>query len=226
MSFIIPNTAHLSGEALPGPVAYYKLEQDLTDETGNYDASFDGTPVSTFDQTGSPPVDDYCLYVNSSTAGVVTPEFDVTQSGTIEAWVRITNTGSKMITSNFDTDDGGCRLIFNATSDVIEFWTRSGGTNLTATSLSGYLSSDGSYDHVVVTFNGATAALYINGVDRTSSSTIHSDWDTSSTWGIGVGEDGAYNINGRLSMVRYYDFVASGASISNAYSNPGAELSE
>ncbi|MFH0757326.1 MAG: LamG domain-containing protein [Bacteroidota bacterium] len=219
---IPPITTTESGSTIT-PLAEYRMEGDATDETGNYD----GTLINGLGFTSdySPPVGTQSINQNGSDRELRTPTMDVTQSGSWEAWVRPTGSGTHVVVSNYQTGTGsGATMFLNMASNLVEFWSRSSSTNNSATSTTGHLIAN-DWNHVVCVWNAGTAAIYINGVDRTSGdNTCRSDWTTNQVIDIGVWPDGSYDAYAQIAFARIFDIDLTSINAAYAYSHPGLPI--
>jgi hypothetical protein len=98
---------------------------------------------------------------------------DITNNLTISAWAKRTGAGSsnEMIVSKSATGDYSYRLFFSSTNTVRWWLSSDGGTSNREYVNSTSTITDTDWHHIVATFASGTLKIYIDGANKTSSST-------------------------------------------------------
>jgi RHS repeat-associated protein len=213
------------------PTAYWRLDDGAGSRLGVADWSGNEqnggyTSGVTLGQPGATADGDQSMYFNGTTGymrgGETGPLDGVTNTFTIEAWVKRANTTSGVYTifSRGDSNQGGFRLQLTTTNQL-EL------QGLHHISTSSATIGDTGWHYVAATKNGSSVHLYVDGVDSTGAVT---DETLSAGWArviIGsnvqaVGDTGQETFNnyfaGQIDEPAVYDHVLSSAAIAAHYS--------
>ena len=195
-----PTTYDNSGNGNNG-----SLYGTMTD--GDYVAGIVGTGL---DLDG---VDDYVNCGNNSSFNFTSGDF------TIVYWTKPTYVYNKVvICRGAQTVDGW--YLNQLVANGISFLTHQAGVQQETTSNTNVL-PNGTWSYVVVVRSGATATIYVNGVDQTSSHGTHIN-PTTSTKNLYIGsyEGGAIPMTGLIDEVRIYNVALTAKEVYALYKNP------
>jgi len=146
---------------------------------------------------------------------------------TIELWTKPNDLPDQIITLMANSGSGGStdgfRFVINTwnTGDgKIIFETGNGAATAAAETNIGAITF-GQWNHIVVVVNKSlgSAAIYLDGGDITSVSTIRTDFSTSSDFEIGRMENGLYDFSGIIDEVRVFNRSLSAEQILALYQN-------
>ena len=227
---VFPNTGYSAAVIQDGPRAYYKLDETsgivFKDSSGNgFDTSIHAPGNNQLGAQGLILTSsDRATIVGSGSSSTIQQVAVVnyqSQTGSIEAWIN-TLAGA---TNNIIVWQGSAppvasqRCQFRLVSGVLNaVWIDSGGGTHTAVG-SGAI-NDGRTHYVVVTYDGTTITLYVdgavNGTPLVGAFTGKTgNWDTSMGWPFNALS--ASNLGGYLDEVAVYDFALTATQVANHY---------
>ncbi|MBI3231684.1 MAG: fibronectin type III domain-containing protein [Candidatus Doudnabacteria bacterium] len=205
----------------PGPVGYWKLDDasgtTTADSSGNgNNGSLTNGPVWTTGKVNGglsfDGVDDYVLIPNS-------PSLSPTTAITLTAWVNISNTNTtKMIVAKYDST--GASYFLRVGGSRVRFNVNAGGT-LSGPPDSATLLSPNTWYHIVGTYDGTQAKLYINGLLNTSIAKSGAINVTSLPVNIGRHGSNLMFMQGLIDEVRVYDRALSQSEVTALYNFSG-----
>jgi hypothetical protein len=197
-------------------VSYPKSGTAWYNLTGSYSASLINSPI--FDQSNGGAIsfdgtDEYASVQYNSA-------LDITTAITVEAWVKYRSQG----------EIGGAGRTYSVISYKGYPWTwlledQGGQFNfrISTTSVSdsdiasNYYHGLNNWDHVVCTYDGATQAIYVNGVLKNSKSLTGTINTSATTIELGTYGSGDYSFNGWLANHRIYNRALSVGEIQQNY---------
>jgi hypothetical protein len=156
-----------------GPIAYWRLGEPsgstMIDSTGNgHVGSYSGATLGVTGLIDDP--DTAASWAGSGAAGVTTAnlsQFDISVI-TLEAWIQTSSTAVRQILTR---DDGVNRVFQFRTNTVVQFLLLRDGDGASHGTLSGVTNiADGQPHHVVLTYDGSTARLFVDGTLEASPS--------------------------------------------------------
>ena len=212
-----PSTATVTiadNDGYQNPVAHWMFEQNGDDASGNgHNLTLYGTPSYV---TGA---DGYGISLNGSALYADCSTVDLGSQFTITGWYKFTGTTQRTLAANstWQTPNGFWLYMYTP-SGQFRFKTGNGSSTLEATSTTGH-HTDGTWIHFAVVVNKATGTcnFYVNGVNRSNSSPIRTDFVTNSTILLGRTTDNQAKLYGNLDDVRIYDYQLAGSDISDIY---------
>jgi hypothetical protein len=196
----------------PAPVAYYQLGDQSVDNGANYLVPNNSLQDYVFDF--NPNDGDYINFANGSTMARG-------QEITYSVWANFV-TFSGDIIGNKNSSNLGTGL--NFASGILIFQLGNGlnlSWNNSRITLSSYVNT-GEWFHIIGTFDGTNAKIYINGIERNSWTPTQpftiSGWNNN--FQIGKRADqGSSFINGRLSNVAFWNSGLTPAQVTTIYNN-------
>ena len=188
-------------------IAYYKMS-DATDETGSYD----GTPTNVnfnvagkFGNAGE---------FNGSSSYVLAPSFMPTGSNprSASAWVKTTVSNANMTILFYGSESSNNAFIFRVINGQlgVAFWAND--HDFTATGL-----TDGNWHHVVATYDGSLAKLYLDGnlIGTGSAGAVST---SSANLAIGAYNNGVDALfNGSIDQVRIFNRAITATEVETLY---------
>jgi hypothetical protein len=232
-----------------GPIGYWRLNEtaqvplaDSAVNAGSLGAAatgyYIGTPGTTFDHPTAGALagstDGAATLMGNPSGGVAplgymqvpfTPGLNPNVF-TVEAWLNPTDvdgtisgpTHCALSSGDFASPRAGWLIYQSGEGWNLRMYNRNG----TATSLSisgGGAVSPGSWYHVVVTFDGTTARLYINGAEVASGNPTSYIPGSSGGFAVGTRADGFFPWNGVADEVAFYGTALSASEVSAHYQN-------
>jgi len=134
---------------------------------------------------------------------------------TLSGWINssITSSGTYVIFNSYlSSATAGIQLYINGSGNII-YWTSTGSIT-TSTATSG---SNNSWDHVVVTKEGTSVKIYLNGAVDVSGTINHSI--TGGNFSIGGRSDGLYCFKGKIDEASVWTRALSASEISELYNS-------
>ena len=203
----------------PKPVAYYQLGDQSVYNGANYLVPNNSLQDYVFDFDGS---NDYINFINGSTMARG-------QEITYSVWANL-DTFSADIIGNKSSSNFGTGLNFAAGNLVFQLGNGSNDSwNNSRINLSSYVNT-GEWFHIIGTFDGTNAKIYINGIERnnwtpTQPFTI-SGWNNNFQIGKRADQVSSF-INGRLSNVAFWNSGLTPIQVTTLYNNgsPAADIS-
>lgn len=204
-----------------GAEAIWLMENDATDENGDYDLTANSV---TYGTSPTPPEGTYYANLNGTRYFDV-PTMDRTSTWTFACEVYM-GTSASYVWSNREGSDAGYEgftVYINGSGDDIYLLTSDGTTVNNASALDCAVPSY-SFFSLIVTYDDGDVAIYLDGTDETDDSTASADFDTSGTSRIGskMGTAGSY-LYGHIDAVQIYTRVLDATEISDIVSTPGEE---
>lgn len=199
-------------------VAYYKLDNDATDETGSYNGTASNV---TFDggRYGSAAV-----FNGSSSviqASGLNQFFNNWNDASWSAWINTTDTSSQFIVST-STNEQNYKLLGDTFSNKFKVVVRKSSTVYVGESTTDI--NDGNWHHIAASYDNSTGAVkgYVDGSEEISFTTGGSSSGTFSVFDfcIGANKQGStvYNpLDGKIDQVRIYDKALSSTEVSSLY---------
>jgi len=198
-------------------VAYYKLDNDATDETGSYNGTASNV---TFDGGR------YGLSASfNGSSSYISTTYIVPASNTasISSWFNISSTGNYRTLFSDAPSNGAAintrmQIYFTPTNtfDVI-IGNNSGYWVGSSNSIASYI--DGNWHNLIATYNGTDVKVYIDGsLFQSFTSTI--SFGTAGNQSLVLGKAGLNNVNywlGKIDQVRIYDKALSSTEVSSLY---------
>jgi len=134
---------------------------------------------------------------------------------TLSGWINssITSSGTYVIFNSYlSSATAGIQLYINGSGNII-YWTSTGSIT-TSTATSG---SNNSWDHVVVTKEGTSVKIYLNGAVDVSGTINHSI--TGGNFSIGGRSDGLYCFKGKIDEASVWTRALSASEVSELYNS-------
>lgn len=216
---------------LPTPIAYYPLNGNTNDVSGNNLNGTNNGATLTTDRCGIPNNAYSFDGLNSSITIAYSPLFDIPINGeyTISAWIKPVNStvNAIFVKSPFNNDhtlsiwDYGTYLL---NGDVL--MTGAGQTGHVITS-NNRVPTQQCWTHIVATYNNGIWRLYING-DIEGEDLSGTRLITSSNSGISIGKKGEANgdyFNGKIDDVQFYNVELSNTQVKELYDSQKIEIS-
>ncbi|KKM64000.1 hypothetical protein LCGC14_1505780 [marine sediment metagenome] len=212
------------------PVGWWKVNNDLTDEEGNYNGTGHNTP--TFDASikvgGS-----HAVNLNTSKA-IDVGNVNMTDSFTIMFWWygdRDPGASANIVFANRTdaaNNDGVMIWISSWATDNGYIWFYTGNGSSQNPASCGQFVYDDTWVHIAITGDqqNGKAHIFVDGVERTSDSVTLNDYAFSgnaTTWGSDNGHN-EYS-DGRFDDMRIYDRILTLEQIQTIYNNPEMPLS-
>lgn len=207
-----------------GPVAHWKLDESsgttAYDSIGSDNGILTNTTWSW--QPSGGKIDGALHLSDGDDPHVSYASRDFGNQFTITLWINPrSDTGANLLANKISWDtNNGFRLFLWDSTKAIFFETGDPTDSLTdnASSVDNVYSFD-QWRHVAVTVDrtAGTARIYVDGVDRTSDSTIRTDFKTSDTWTLGTSTNVSSSFRGYMDDVRIYNRVLSAAEILTLY---------
>jgi hypothetical protein len=203
----------VSAAAGPDRVAYYKMEGNAADSSGNgNDAASSGDPAYCPGHIGQ------AVDLNGVDNLIALPaNIAVSNAITVSAWINWD--GGSAWQRIFDFGNGTSQYLFLTPSNgsVMRFAVKNGGSEQT---LSASPPAVGQWVHVAIALNGSVGTLYVNGSPKAthSSMTIRpSDFNPSQNY-IGKSQFSADPLfDGRIDDFRIYNYALSSSEIAAVY---------
>lgn len=212
-----PPPSYASDVESDAPIVYLRLN----DTSGSTAAAAYGTPAGTYnggvtlnqgsavtDTTGS------SVKLDGSTAYVSDSPTIPTSAISIGLWVKFNSlsTGNPRIFANShtDTDGNGFQMYYSAGTLAFNLGTNHG--QLTASWNSSGLTT-GVWYFIVCTYDGTTALLYCNGVQRASASGTAGSTINTASYPVNIGRNPAYG--GDYTSANVAEFFINGAALSS-----------
>lgn len=197
------------------PIAHWMFEQNGTDASGNgHTATLTGTPTFLTGAVGT-----YGVNLNASDRYADCGTFNLGNAFSVTGWYKFTGTTRRTLIANTTYyTPNGFFIYMDGTTGKLTMVTGNGSLTATASSTTGN-HTDNAWKHfaVVVDKTAGTCNFYINGVSKTSASTIRTDFTTNATVILGKTTDNNYKLYGHLDDARIYDYKLSGSDISEIY---------
>lgn len=201
-----------------GLLAWYSCNGNATDLTGNGNNGTNFGATSANDRFGNP---NSALYFDGLNHTVVMNENVITGSGpfTISAWINYSSTSTTNaipIWNGIDAIANGFGVGWrggNGTT-LISSW---GSGNAAVYSLSP--SVNGTWYHVLATYDGGQQQFYINGILQGSNSSISNFANGNTTFG-GISQNGGDFFNGFLDDVGFWGRALDSTEIQQLYNAP------
>ncbi len=216
------------------PIAYWKLDETsgttAIDELGNYDLDYQNSPT-----LGAPAIVNgggTAVDFDGSThhALLTTADWRIADTqGSFELWITPDAPGTGWQTIIQSCDTATTNYVFNIgmvdVSGLVSFQIRENGTDIINFYSTTALTQDEQY-HIVVTSDGSTIKMYINGVEETLSiqaGTNSGQWLDDCTnrdnlaFGALIRTSTASYFDGTLDEVAYYDYPLSQAQVTAHY---------
>ena len=197
------------------PIAHWMFEENGNDASGNgHTATLYGTPPYL---TGA--VGDFGINLNASDRYADCGTFNLGSAFSLTGWYKFTGTTRRALIANSTYyTPNGFFLYMDGTTGKLTFVTGNGSLTATASSTSGN-HTDNTWKHfaVVVDKTAGTCNFYVNGVSKTSSSAIRTDFTTNAGVLLGKTTDSNYKLYGHLDDARIYDYKLSASDISDIY---------
>lgn len=191
--------------ALDEPSGTFTFDSSASANNGNTV----GTPTWT---TGKL---DGALTLNGSSQYVTLADIDVATTITLEAWVRPSATQTSKVISKF-SGSSDTQGNISLASNVPSFTITTGGTLRTATA--GAALSNSVWTHLVATYDGATAKLYVNGVEAASTAATGAIATNTYVWTVGRDANASSNyFNGTVDNVKIFSTALDGAQVAEEY---------
>lgn len=205
-----PPSAYATAVLDDTPLRYHRLEESggtVAVDSSPYavDGAFVGSP--TFEAVGA-----HDLAVTVAAGSAVTADLSgatLGTAGTVELWWKYTTAASIFFRDNTSASGTGCFL-----ADTYLRW---GGTNYSHSGLSGI--NDGLWHHLVVTVDGSTITLYVDGVSFASwSSSKAFSSIVSPVWFGRNGTNSTQWMPGGFDEVAIYDYALTSVQVADHYS--------
>jgi hypothetical protein len=184
-------------------VAYYKLDNDATDDTGSYN----GTATNvTFDggRYGASAV------FNGSSSGISLPSVNLGSNFSMSVWYKWSGTDNNYNGTIIGSNDENPSIIHNLFSTLNEIvYECSGGGLLLLSSVTANV-----WYHIAISHDGTSLKGYVNG-ELTDEDTVNSI--TATIEEIGYDQNQTRWISGSIDQVRLYDKALSAAEVSTIY---------
>lgn len=199
------------------PLVYWRLgessgtvAQDATanDRDGTIGAS---ATLGVTGALGGSGDSDTAITTSGTSAGTVDRAYaawmDVTNAVSMECWVKFTGTTTRYYWSRTGGTAVNCGL--STVSGTIRFHVN----GVASTSVNSPLTyNDGNWHHVVGTYDGSTARIYVDGAEKATSTATTGNLD-STTNGLQVGGRGQDYFTGSVDEAAYYNTVLSAARV-------------
>lgn len=119
--------SHEPNESEPGPtpVAYYKLDGNAKDETGNYSGTIYGSPVAVNDRNGNP---NSALSFGDGNY-ITLPNIGLTGEVSVFGWVKMGLGGSNIVAILSQGSNSGLRWHIEAQENYLVYYDRRGDDN-------------------------------------------------------------------------------------------------
>ena len=219
------------------PTGYYRLgdtSNTAIDQTANsWNGTYNGTLQRQTTGLIQGDAQDSTTFPGSGDVNVPRNARFETASASLEAWVEFSDVGSYQVLATYgDSDDYpydsmALQYRFGDTNNPIAFQFAAGNTYNIVEPTSGLGTNPvvGQIYHVVGTYDGSTANLYVNGT-LVGSSALPGTIDypsTSNGLTIGAASDLGASADGALQEIAYYPVALSAAQVANHY-NTGASV--
>ncbi len=212
------------------PLAYWRLgELSGTTAVNAMGSSYNGTYTNSpaMGQSGALSGDSNTADgFNGSSSYMSTPyNSSLNPSGafSVELWAYPTaaTTTYRGIASSRNFPSGW--VLYQSQTNTWEFWINSGSSMLT---LSGGSVSLNTWTHLVATFDGTTAKLYVNGVQVASQNPTSYSPNTSASFTIGQGAPGSnFFFNGKVDEASFYNKALSASQVSTHFTSASSSTS-
>jgi|GEM_PF-3087854 len=157
-------------------------------------------------------VDDYIEIPDSPSVNITTNRI------TLSAWVKYTDAGGD--TEGYVIKKGkfgaSGPYTLSAHEDGVVYFTFSNGTDGIGVNWGGGI-DDGNWHHLVGTYNGSQAIIYVDGIQRDNTSTNQNITTTSSVVTIGGWVDNYRIFNGTIDNPKIYNFALTGSQVWKMY---------
>lgn len=194
--YISPSSSE--GDSL---IAYFRLENDETDEQNNYN----GTPVSSWSYLSTSPKEGtYNAEFDSSPDGIDIGSVNFGSNGfTVSLWHRHSNASNSLarvlFSNGYNSTAGGFAIWLNTWAQVdgmIRVYTWDTTPNQDGANSSSGVYVNNTWNHICVVYEGSGAwKIYVNNVDVTSDGTTQDDFTTSGNTTV-IGNYSTYNFVG------------------------------
>ena len=185
------------------------------------DATLSLTDVNTVARTLDGKIDNGALFVdaNNEYFNVASSSAFVTNSSfTLASWIKFSSVSStQVVFSAWDYGQRKYKLTLN--SGYLRFYSSTNGVASNYVNSSGALSADQWY-HVIISYDGADRAIYLNNADVTTGTPATSIWTSTSSFQIG----GNGQFGGTLSETAFWKRSLTATERSRIY-NSGAGVS-
>ena len=206
-------------------VGHWKLDEtsgtSAADSSGNGNTgtltNFPGSPWTTGQIDGALTFDGTNDYVDGGATGL--PAANAPQ--TFSAWFKYSSAqsgGARLVDTDNAGSSSGLRFGFSCCTGSLIAEQFGGGTLVTSSTVP----SNNVWHHLAYTWDGATNALYLDGVLDTTSTTAHSQTATPVTTHIGVGYGGVNYFGGQMDDARVYSRALSAVDVAALYAQGNA----
>jgi hypothetical protein len=214
------------------PVAYYRLDDagsamyDATNNrlNGAYGTGITKRTTSLVSNTADPSASFPGGTWSANSIATVPPNALLKPNAvSVEGWVKETaaNSGGILDLVSFGPESGAGYALQISATNTLAFTVRTTGTPATVTVSGSTVLTAGTVYHVVATFDGETAKLYLNGtVDGSSVGTGNVNYAGTGTYGLAIGATQSTSrmvFNGTLDEVAVYDHALNASRVSSHY---------
>lgn len=201
------------------PIGFWKLGEQsgttATDQIAGHDGTYNGTP--TLYQTGFPRINSAAVQLDGTDDYVSIPHnaaLNVGDVATIEALVRLDFLLDTDFETLWDKGAGALQIRWDGTNKRWQVNVKGSGNDVAYASVQ---SNDSNWHHLVVTKNGTTRAIYLDGVNVTTLGTNATAGNTTTPIAVGSSQGSADFLNAAVQYVAYYNYALSGAQVAGHY---------
>lgn len=228
MIYGAPSTTYVSTVKNDNPVSYYRLSDWNTttakDQMGSNNGSYQNNP--SLGQTGTITNDpDTAVQFNGSNQYVSVPYKSAlnTSQFSIETWAKWTGAGVNTFRGVVSSRSWPLGWVIYAAdhpsnANVWSFWINNGGSGGNENQLDSNVPIvQNQWYHLVATYDGYTARLYVNGVDSADSSVINYFPNNNTDERIGQSTNGNFFFPGVIDDTSFYNYALSPAQVAKHF---------
>lgn len=198
-------------------VSYYNFEEasgDLDDKKGSNDGTVSG---ATREQTGI--IDYGYSFITNDYVDLGTTFSSVFDGNfSISFWCKRGSTGDHVIMGNYDASYPGIfNLEFRNSNKLTVYWYN--GTNASSDVSSATITDTSNFKHYVITRDGSTLKIYIDGSLDSTHTTNTNDWTNNNMHFGADARQSTRNLNGTLDEIGIWDKALSSSEVSSLYNS-------
>lgn len=219
-NFYRPLSSGSSSPLLTGLVSYWKLDES-SGTAADSKGSNTGTVSGTVTQGASGKISTAYTFSGFSNTYLdcgTDASLRITSAGTISAWVyQTTSNPYPTVVGNddFDTDRHGYNFFIRSDGTVsLELASASA-----SQSINGGTITNNAWHHIVATWDGTNAHIFIDGVDGGAVSQTVTPTTNTSSFKIGNASIGTYNFTGTIDEVGVWSRALTGSDVTSLYNS-------